>query len=432
MTVTALRIGHASITLDWSNLKIPQHEPEKNGKVFDTAWAQLKARFQKGEVGFYDAPTSGAISQMKASVELAESLLSKKIFTDCLFLGIGGSSLGPLSLLNALKHKCKTGIRFHFIENCDALDWSYTLSKLKPESTLVCVVTKSGSTFETLSQFLIALDWIGEKRIKTHVVAITDPEQGDLRAWVKREGILSLLIAPSLGGRFSIFSPVGLFPAALSGLSVSDFMKGANEVREYIEKTPLQKNPLFNLGLHFIESFKKHPIHVCMPYSTLLKSFGAWVVQLWAESLGKDGKGFTPVAAVGASDQHSILQLLRDGPDDKITFFISIDEAGEEVKIPTLPTKHHSLQAFKILEGHDLHELLSIECQATSMVLTRNSRPNFMIRLDRLDERSLGALYYFFACLTAITGTLWNVNPFDQQGVEEGKVYIRDALLKKV
>jgi glucose-6-phosphate isomerase len=430
--VTALRIGHSAITLDWSNLGIPPQESEGNAKRFESTWNTLKSRFQKGEVGFYDSPVSEKISQSKASEDLAHTLLSKKTFTDCLFLGIGGSSLGPLSLLNALKHKCKTGVQFHIIENCDALDWKYTLSKLKPESTLICVVTKSGSTFETLSQFLIALDWIGPERLKTHVVAITDPEQGDLRAWVNREGIMSLPIDPSLGGRFSIFSPVGLFPAALAGLSVTHFMTGATHVREYIEKTPLNKNPIFILGHHFIENFKKHPIHVCMPYSTLLKFFGAWVVQLWAESLGKDGKGFTPLAAVGASDQHSILQLLRDGPDDKITFFIAIDEVEDGVKIPMLPSKHHSLPAFKILEGHTLHELLNIECQATSLVLTRNSRPNFMIRLDRLDEKSLGALYYFFACLTAITGTLWDVNPFNQPGVEEGKVYIRDALLKKV
>jgi glucose-6-phosphate isomerase len=432
MKVTALRIGHSAMTLDWSNLGVAPQESDKHAKEFESAWTKLKARFQKGEVGFYDTPTNEDLSQMKASEDLAKKLLSKGIFTDCLFLGIGGSSLGPLSLLNALKHKCNTGMHFHFIENCDALEWKYTISRLKPETTLVCVVTKSGNTFETLSQFLIALNWIGEQRFKTHVVAITDPEQGDLRAWIKHEGIMSLPIAPSLGGRFSIFSPVGLLPAALCGLSVSDFMAGAGHVREYIEKTPFNKNPLFMLGQHFIENFEKHPIHVCMPYSTLLKFFGAWMVQLWAESLGKDGKGFTPLAAVGASDQHSILQLLKDGPDDKITFFVSIDELGEKVNIPMLPSKHHSLPAFKILEGHDLHELLSIECQATSMVLTRNGRPNFMIKLDRLDEKSLGALYYFFACLTAITGTLWNVNPFNQPGVEEGKVYIRDALLKKV
>ncbi len=429
MSVTALRIGHSPITLDWTGLGISSKPGSLEGQ-FTKAWSELRARFQKGEVGFYDAPVTETLSQAKAALDLAQNLLSRKIFTDCLFLGIGGSSLGPISLLGALKHRCKTGIRFHFIENCDAIDWKHTLSQLSPHSTLVCVVTKSGTTFETLSQFLIAVEWLGKDRTKTHLVAITDPTQGDLRAWVQRENVMSLSIAPSIGGRFSIFSPVGLFPAALSGLSLDEFLLGATQVREYIEKTSLEKNPLFILGHELIEGFSKRPIHVCMPYSTLLKSVGAWFVQLWAESLGKDNKGFTPLAAVGASDQHSILQLLRDGPDDKVCFFITVDEVEDGIKIPSSAMTQGVFPAFKILEGHQLHELLMIEYRATSLVLTKKGRPHLSIRMDRLDERSLGALYFLFACLTAVTGTLWGINPFNQPGVEEGKVYIRDALSK--
>jgi glucose-6-phosphate isomerase len=152
-------------------------------------------------------------------------------------------------------------------------------------------------------------------------------------------------------------------------------------------------------------------------------------VQLWGESLGKDGKGFTPVAAVGATDQHSILQLLRDGPDDKVTFFLTVDHVDDEVKIPRGPSLPGGkvYPAFKLLEGHTLNELLQTEYRATSRVLTNQRRPNMTLLMDRLDERSLGALYFAFATLTAFTGTLWEVNPFDQPGVEEGKVYIREA-----
>ena len=176
-------------------------------------------------------------------------------------------------------------------------------------------------------------------------------------------------------------------------------MNGAKQVRDYVEKSPHEKNPLFILGSELIRHSNKRPIHVCMPYSTRLKQMGAWFVQLWGESLGKDGKGFTPLAAVGATDQHSILQLLRDGPDDKVTLFITVDRVEDEVKIPKLqvPLTQPSYGAFKLLEGHTLQALLTTEYRATALVLTKQGRPNVTWQLDRLDERGLGALYFAFS-----------------------------------
>jgi len=150
-------------------------------------------------------------------------------------------------------------------------------------------------------------------------------------------------------------------------------------------------------------------------------------------SLGKDLKGFTPIAALGATDQHSILQLLRDGPDDKVTFFITVDKVADEVKIPHLNRLRGKFnsptpQAFQILQGHTLHELLRLEYRAISLVLTKRNRPQFTWNLEDISERSMGALYFASSVMTAFTGTFWGVNPFDQPGVEEGKIYIRDAL----
>lgn len=431
--ITASRLGSAPLTFDWSNMT--SDKGRSSGvdiKEAQAAWEKLKSRFSSGEVGFYDSPINPQINQAEASEKLAKTLLEKSIFTDCLFLGIGGSSLGPLSLLNALEDRRKSDIRFHFMENPDPLEWRSTLKKLRPDNTLVCVVAKSGTTFETISQFLLAMDWLGESRLKSHIVAITDPAKGDLKAFAEKKGLPTLTIDPSIGGRFSIFSPVGLFAAALAGLSVSEFIQGAKQVRDYCEKTALEKNTLFILATEVIRQYPKRSTHVCMPYSSRLRSFGLWFVQLWGESLGKDGKGFTPIAALGATDQHSILQLLRDGPDDKMTVFLTVDRVEDEVKIPTLPFVNSTLYpAFKILEKNTLHELLRYECQAISLVLTRQNRPNLSIQLERLDERTLGALYFAFSTLTAITGTLWQVNPFDQPGVEEGKVYIRKSLLNE-
>ncbi len=427
MAVTASRLGSAPITIDWSQMTMKR---EPDAEALQEAWSKLKSRFHAGDVGFFDCPINPELSQLKESEELAESLLRKGTFSDCLFLGIGGSALGPISMLSSLQEKCQSGIRFHFVENPDPLEWTSTLKKIKPTSTLVCCVTKSGTTFETMAQALLALEWLGKERWKTNFVAITDPLKGDLRQFVQQEGIPSLSIAPSIGGRFSIFSPVGLFAAALAGLSASSILTGAKQVRDYIEKTPVEKNPLFILAQELLSQYPKRSVHVCMPYSTRLRLLGSWFVQLWGESLGKDGKGFTPLAAVGATDQHSILQLLRDGPDDKVTFFMTVDHVDDEVKIPRSPLTQDRREypAFKILEGHTLHELLATEYQATSLVLTKQGRPHLSVKLDRLDERGLGALYFAFCSLTALAGVLWEVNPFDQPGVEEAKVYIRKSL----
>lgn len=433
MSVTASRLGSAPLMIDWSNLIAGARDGGRvDADESAAAWARLKQRFSAGEVGFYDAPVNEDLSQAKESQALAESLLARKQFTDCVFLGIGGSSLGPISLLSALQERCRSGMKFHFLENPDPLDWKATVSNLNPNSTLVCAVTKSGTTFETMSQLLLALEWIGRSRIKTHLVAITDPSKGDLKKFATQEGIPTLHIAPPIGGRFSIFSPVGLFPAALAGLSVQEFLLGAKQVRDYCEKHALEKNPIFVLASELLRQSRQRSVHVCMPYSNRLKQLGAWFVQLWGESLGKDGKGFTPLAAVGATDQHSILQLLRDGPDDKVTFFVTVDQVEDEVKIPhltsILPVSSNSFPAFQILEGHTLQELLRVEYRATSLVLSKQNRPNLTLALDRLDERCLGALYFALSTLTAVTGTLWGINPFDQPGVEEGKVYIRKSL----
>jgi glucose-6-phosphate isomerase len=438
MSVTAARLGHSPITLDWSNLsRIPSGSgigpsaPDRD--QFLEVWQKLRGRFERNEVGFYRAVSDSALSQSQESVALASEILATEIFTDCLFLGIGGSALGPISLLSALKDRVQGKIRFHFMENPDPVEWKTVISGLNPAKTLVCAVTKSGTTFETMAQLLCALDWLGKDRWKSHVVAITDPAKGDLKIFAQQQGIRTLHIDPSIGGRFSIFSPVGLFPMALAGLSGKDFLTGAVQIRDFVEKVSPEKNPLFILGHDLIRHFTKRPIHVCMPYSTQLKLLGTWFVQLWAESLGKDGKGFTPLAAVGATDQHSILQLLRDGPDDKVTLFITVDQVQDEVKIPRplKGTESERLQAFAILDNHSLHELLRVEYRAISLVMTRRDRPHLTFQLDRLDERSLGALYYAFSILTAFTGTLWGVNPFDQPGVEEGKVYIREALTRE-
>ncbi len=438
MAITALRLGSAPLTIDWSHLLLkPVTDPAALERKFQDTWETLKQRFSASDVGFYLTPEDPTLSQLPQVLELSERLLSSRRFQDCLILGIGGSALGPMSLLESLKDRMRPNnndgpgtLRFHFLENPDPLEWQALIHKLNPETTLVCAITKSGTTFETMAQVLLALEWLGRKRWMTHLVTLTDPKAGDLRAFTQQEQIPTLIIPPSIGGRFSIFSSVGLFPAALAGLDVADFLEGAKRVRDFIEKAPPLKNPLFLMAQALLEQSEQRPVHIFMPYSTRLRLIGSWFVQLWGESLAKDGKGFTPVAALGATDQHSLLQLLSDGPDDKVTFFVTLDQVPEPTVIPqpfSLATAQ-TYPAFQLLSGHHLQQLLTIEQQATSLVLTRKQRPHCHFKLDQLNERSLGALYFATATLTAFTGTLWGVNPFDQPGVEEVKKYIREML----
>ena len=360
--VTATRLGSSPLRIDWTgiaSIPTPPGAATKPARSPAEAWDHLRGLFSRDEVGFYHAASRDELSQFSASRKLAQEILASGKFTDVLFLGIGGSALGPICLLSALEHRRRTALRFHFAENPDPIDWSLTLRKLQPASTLVCVVTKSGGTFETVSQLLIALDWLGRDRWGSHLVAITDPKKGDLRQFATDQGLRTLPIAPSIGGRFSIFSPVGLFASELAGLDTAAFLQGASQVFDYCEKQPLEKNALMTFAQELIRHADTHPVHVCMPYSTRLRLVGDWFVQMWGESLGKDGKGFTPVAAVGATDQHSILQLLRDGPDDKITWFVTVGEI-EDVKIsqaPLSPTRGSYL-SFELLQGHGLQELL--------------------------------------------------------------------------
>lgn len=433
MNITAARLGTTKILFDWTGFPLKEH-PQQN-KVWDKTLESLKNK----RSGFYLAAIDPHLSQIEESIQLAEKIKSNPHITDCVFLGIGGSSLGPIALLEALKHKQSQKIQVHFFENPDPIDWNYRISKLNPKNTLVVVVTKSGTTYETVALFMLAFDWLkkvlGHEQAIQQTVAITDPKAGELRALCHQLQLDNLIIDPSTGGRFSVFTPVGLFVAALTGLDVRAFLQGAKKVYEYCEKTlgdeqALQKNIFSKIASLILAHEKSHPIHVLMPYSTSLKLLSSWWVQLWAESLGKNGQGFTPLATLGAVDQHSILQLLRDGPNDKLIGFIQLDDFKTPTKIPTLELPHgvFNEQTFQLLAGQDLGQLLNIEGESIYKVMVNQKRPSFRIKLDELSEEGMGSLMYYFCVLTAYMGDLMEINPFDQPGVEEGKVYIREKL----
>ncbi len=383
----------------------------------------------------YDEPLVESINAYTQSV--------KGQFDDLVILGIGGSSLGGYALLKALRHpqwnqleKGRKGYpRFHFIENVDSDQILGLMDTLDFNRTLVIIISKSGSTAEPMSAFMLfknRLDEVvGAENTKHHVLAITDKEKGILRPLAEREGYRTFEVPDDVGGRFSVFSAVGLVPVALCGVDLSELQRGARELDGMLRNSDIHQNPAAQQALiqHRFYEKGKH-ISVFMPYSYALSSVSDWYVQLWAESLGKrhdlQGKevcvGPTAVRAVGVTDQHSQIQLFNHGPNDKIITFIEVEAPERSLMIPKA---FPELKSLDYLAEKPFHQLLCAEFEGTRASLTQNQRPTTTLTLPKVDAYHVGQLLYFLQVQTAIAGGLFGINPFDQPGVEEGKKYAK-------
>ncbi|MDH3222361.1 MAG: glucose-6-phosphate isomerase, partial [Gemmatimonadota bacterium] len=322
--------------------------------------------------------------------------------------------------------------RLYVLENPDPHSFSGLLSRLDLRRTLFNVVSKSGSTAETMAQFMVVWglleEAIGADKVHGHFLFTTSPDSGALRQLASDLGIPTLPVPDNVGGRFSVLSPVGLLPAAVTGIDVEAMLQGAGEMLERCESATLTENPAGLLAtlLHAADTELGAHIHVLMPYADRLRSLALWFQQLWAESLGKavarNGErveiGPTPLPAVGATDQHSQVQLFMEGPRDKVLVFVGVENGGDPIRIPTI---FPDVGAFSYLGGHSLGELLDAERRATAEALRRRGRPSMTITLDRVDARSVGALFMLFQIATVYGGALYGVNPLDQPGVELGK-----------
>ena len=358
-------------------------------------------------------------------------------------IGIGGSALGNIMLHSALNHPEYNLLsrerrggrpRMFFLDNVDPDRTASLLDTLDPRKTLLNVITKSGDTAETMSNFLIARAWlmraVGRRGISRRIVATTDKEKGHLRKIAEMEGYRSFIVPDGVGGRFSVLTPVGLLSAAASGINIRRLLAGAAAMDSICRTDDPKRNPAaLNALLHYLlDTRKGKKISVMMPYVHRLHDFADWYRQLWAESLGKklslEGKrvnvGQTPVKALGATDQHSQLQLYMEGPFDKVVTFIGVDRYPKEV---TIPRTFARMEGIAYLGGRRLGELIRAEQESTALALARNSRPNCTITLPELSPFTLGQLIYLYEYQTAFAGALYNINAFDQPGVEMGKRY---------
>lgn len=387
------------------------------------AHERLEGLRADGNLGWWNLPTEAEIRD--PAIALGEELKGR--FENVVVLGIGGSSLGPRAVISALggpfhnlapKEK-RPGARIFFPDNSDPSTFAALLDLLDLSKTCFLVITKSGGTAETLSQLLVVRERLGPK-LKDQVVAITDPEKGALRQIAEKEGLRTLPVPPKVGGRFSVLTAVGLVPIAAAGFDVAALCEGADSMRKRCEAAALEKNPAYLLGgTHYLFDKKGQHIHVLFPYADALRDIGDWYVQLWAESLGKnEAVGPTPIRAVGATDQHSMLQLLMEGPRNKLVTFVAVQEKRADLQLHGAWAGHDELG---YLSGKSMGELIDAERVGTAAALTQAGRPSITLRLPRIDARSVGELLFLWEAATAFTGFLYGVDPFDQPGVEVSK-----------
>ncbi len=410
-------------------------EIEASGKLVAQAveWFYGRAR---SKMDFFDLPAKPAV--WKQSLALAQKLKGR--FEDLVVLGIGGSALGTIALQAALNpweynydRRARRGRpRLWVLDNVDPERLGSVLSLVSPRKTLVNVISKSGTTAETSAQFLWIRAWLQKSLKKSwtkNVVVTTDPAEGILRQIVRDEGLASLEVPPGVGGRFSVLTPVGLFPLAMVGIDVASLMAGAAHMRQRTLDENPWRNPARLYGLlQYLLYQKGYRIQVMMPYADSLYPLADWFRQLWAESLGKrtDNRGQvveigpTPVKALGATDQHSQLQLYIEGPRDKTITFIRVEKFRRDLAIPKAYPKYGDLS---YLGGHRFSDLLNAEARATAVALAKNGRPNCCFRLPEISPHVLGQLVFLLETATAFAGGLFNIDPMNQPGVEEGKRY---------
>ncbi|MBV6520285.1 MAG: Glucose-6-phosphate isomerase [Gemmatimonadaceae bacterium] len=401
-------------------------------RTFRRAWSAVSARRARGDLGFFDLPSDTALLAQSQAVVAA----TRGRYDDVVVLGIGGSALGPIALRTALRPhgwntldvKSRDGWpRLHVLDNVDPATISAVLTRVALDRTLFLVTSKSGGTAETMAQYLVVRGRLAQAGLplREHLIFITDPAKGALRPIARAEGITALDIPPDVGGRFSVLTPVGVLPAALIGIDVVALLSGAEAMRQRCETDRLQDNisGTYATLQWLADTVRDRRIHVLMPYSDPLRDMAAWFVQLWAESLGKVQPGGahvgpTPLAALGATDQHAQVQLFMEGPADKTVTFVSVSEVVDALPIPSA---HGEVPDLAYLGGHRIGELLHVEHRATAGALAQRGRLNMTIELDRVDAWHVGGLMMLLEIATAVAGDLYGIDAFDQPGVELGK-----------
>ncbi len=429
------------VTVDYNNMMaqyigekgIKPEEIEANAALYKQAAQNMedgRGRMKWRELPFNQA---SVVRQINASAKRIRNR-----FEAFVVLGIGGSALGPIAVQQALSHlhynelskEKRSGPKLYVADNIDPERMAALLDIIDPETTAFNVITKSGSTSETMSQLLLFTALLKERlgaNWREHVIATTDEKKGNLTKIAQKEGLETFYVPDGVGGRFSELCPVGLLAAAVCGIDITELLTGASYMDGLCSTSDIYRNPAYmSAALEVLAMRKGCNISVLMPYADSLKYIADWYAQLWAESLGKridqNGSfvhcGQTPVKSLGVTDQHSQVQLYTEGPFDKVLTFVGVDKYRAEIEIPH---SFDGLPDVSFLSGHTFNELIQSEQRATEYAVTKSGHLNKTITLPEVNAFTIGQLLYYFEMETAFAGELLGIDAFDQPGVEEGK-----------
>ncbi len=428
-----IRLDFNNVMQDFIDGGFSQKNFDDLSEKITNAANQLDSKRANGQMDWRNLPYNQPVDEI-----LDYAAQVQKNFESIVVLGIGGSALGPIALQQAINHPYYNELprekrkfpKFYVADNVDPERLVYLFDVIDLDKTLFIVISKSGNTSETMSQFMIIKDMLekelGKENAKSHIVCITDSEKGNLIKIAKDENYKTFYIPAGVGGRFSQLSPVGLLPAAICGIDIKELLAGAAFMDEACKNNPQKNIAAMYATINYLAMQNGQNITVMMPYADSLKYISDWYAQLWAESLGKsvdnNGKvvnvGQTPVKALGVTDQHSQIQLYNEGPYDKIITFISVENYRETITIPKI---FEDMPAVGFLGGATHNELIQVEHYTTERALAKLNRMNMTIILPHINEFVIGQLFYMLEVATAFAGELLNINAFNQPGVEEAK-----------
>lgn len=394
------------------------YQIKSNDEIFD------KIVEEKENIGYYNLPCQDTI-EIK---EFAKTVKQK----DIVIVGIGGSSLGTYAIHQFLQHK-ENDKKLHFLESTDPLDLQRRINKIDLNNAFFIIISKSGTTIETVSilKYLHSITTIDSK----NTVCITENDS-KLKAFAKSKDIKTFEIPKNVGGRFSVFSNVGLLPLAIMGLNIDKLLSGCVEVSNSFFEKKEYFSTLMEKARFIVENKNRFNINVLFSYSSSLEGFNKWYVQLWGESLGKINingtkQALTPIGLIGPVDQHSFLQLIMEGKRDKTVTFIKVDDFNNDMKIPDISLEY--LDELDYINNLEFKDLINKQADATIEAIEElEDIPCDTIILKSQDEENIGKLMYSYELLTSIVGSFVQINTYDQPGVESGKIILKKSLSKRL
>ena len=392
-------------------------------------FAEIKR--ERESIGYYSLPHSDT-TFLKARID-SLNFTQKQIAV----IGIGGSTLGTYAIYNFMKYNKQNSKtlkkELFFFESTDPVNLNGTLSQLNLEDTLFIVISKSGTTIETISifKYLMSITKID----KSNLLVITENDS-KLNTFAKANDINSFEIPKNVGGRFSVLSNVGLVPLYLAGFNIDELLKGAKNIStSFFEQHELYDH-LIKKARTYYEFKDVYNINAVFSYSQLLEGFNKWYIQLWGESLGKidinnTNQGLTPIGLLGPVDQHSFLQLIVEGQRDKTVTFIKIKEFKDNTKIASIHLE--GLEELDYINNLDFEDLINLQADATiaSVKEYKKDIPIDLIEIEEISEYEIGKLLFYYELLTSIVGKFLRINTYDQPGVEGGKIILKEMLRNK-